>query len=135
MNCAARSNKNQRSKMTYKGFCRGVGYRYTPRNELTDATQKLQERPLQFAARSPQMGPRRYVASRELFAQGIGLQRRYPIWGLRACPKNHDILRCHFAVRQRMPKSFNLLVSFSHEATGREEAWRQSGPPPLALWS
>jgi hypothetical protein len=27
---------------------------------------------------------------------------------------------CHFAVRQRMPKSFNLSVSFSHEATGQK---------------
>jgi hypothetical protein len=80
--------------------------------------KKLQRRLNQFDARSPQMGPRRYAASRELSLKGIGLQRRYPIWGLRACPQNHTMLRCHLAVRQRMPKSFNLSVSFSHEATG-----------------
>src|SRR5215471_20388769 len=75
--------------------------------------------PLQLLRRTqPPNGSQALRCKPRATAQGIGLQRRYPIWGLRACPLNHTILPCHLAVRQRMPKSFNLSVSFSHEATG-----------------
>lgn len=82
MNRSSSWSKNQRSKMTQKRFCPGQGYRHTPQ-EFANATGKLPR----FDARSPQMGPRRYAAIREPLLRGIGLQRRYPIWGLRASPQ------------------------------------------------
>jgi len=71
--------------MTQKRFCGDGGYQLHLPSEQAQPTQSLG----QFDARSPQMGPRRYAASRELWLKGIGLQRRYPIWGLRACLHRH----------------------------------------------
>lgn len=77
MNLPSSWCKNQRSKMTQKRFCRGQGY--PPKS-----SPMRPQSPPRFDARSPQMGPRRYAAIRQLLLRGIGLQRRYPIWGLRA---------------------------------------------------
>ena len=64
MNLAIHWIKNQRSRMTYKRSCRSVGYRgYPPMG--TNRQQKLEGGRNQFDACSPQMGPRRYAASRE----------------------------------------------------------------------
>jgi len=83
--------------MTYKRFSRCLGYCHPPK-KWVPTPKRSKGRPNQFGASCPQMGPRRYAACRELLLRGIGLQRRYPIWGLRACPQNHAILRCHFTV-------------------------------------
>src|SRR5215831_4448155 len=116
MKLATHLGKNRRSKMTYKRFSRGLGCRYTPQKMSSDP-QKIEGAPQPVRRTQPPNGSQALRCKPRAIAQGIGLQRRYPIWGLRACPQNNTMLRCHFAVRQRMPKSFNLLVSFSHEAT------------------
>src|SRR5438132_8188039 len=92
-NFPAPLNENLRSKMTYKRFCPDLGYRDIPPTELTEANPEAGGQLLQCDAHSPQMGPRRYAASRQLLLRDLGLQRRYPIWGLCACPQNQSMLR------------------------------------------
>ena len=56
MNWLTHRSKNQRSKMTYKRFCRGVGYQHTPKNAHS-AAKKTAEAPASSTHAAPKWVP------------------------------------------------------------------------------
>ena len=82
MNLATCGTKNQRSKMTQKRFCRGGGYHNTP----SKSARPADPRPQPVRRTQPPNGSQALRCKPRAVAQDIGLQRRYPIWRLRARP-------------------------------------------------
>ena len=96
MNFALRLNKNQRSKMTYKRFCRSVGYHDTPQKQLARMRPKQVATPTSARRLQPPNGSQALRCKPRALAQGHRLAAALPHLGTAGLPSKPEYASVSF---------------------------------------